>query len=88
MLGQNAGRFLCDPRTWRLRQCKPTHNIIYKARAYTGDDGQTKHEYSTIGAAGSDETGAIARLKLDTLPVSWDGVLYLRQRENDQMSST
>ena len=60
---------------------KPTHNIIYKARAYTGDDGQIKHAYGAIGAAWSDETGAIARLKLDTLPVSWDGVLYLRQRE-------
>jgi hypothetical protein len=66
---------------------KPTHNIIYKARAYTGDDGQTKHAYGTIGAAWSDETGAIARLKLDSIPVTWDGVLYLRARENDQTSS-
>jgi hypothetical protein len=33
---------------------KPTHNIIYKARSYQGEDG------------------------------SWDGVLYLRQREEAQ----
>lgn len=43
--------------------------------------------YRTIDAAWSNETGTIARLKLDTQPVSWDGVLYLRHRKNSQTSS-
>ncbi|SMX33384.1 hypothetical protein [Maliponia aquimaris] len=59
----------------------PTHNLIYKARAYSGEDGQTKHVYGVIGAAWSDESGAITRLKLDTVPATWDGVLYVRARE-------
>ena len=60
---------------------KPTHNIIYKARRYQAEDGSTKHAYSTIGAAWPDEHGQINRIKLDTIPVTWDGILYLRTRE-------
>ncbi len=60
---------------------KPTHSVIYKARSYQADDGTTKHAYGTLGAAWADENGQINRIALDTLPVSWDGVLYLRPRE-------
>lgn len=60
---------------------KPTHNLVYKARSYTGEDGQTKHVYATIGAAWPGDDGLLNRIKLDTIPVSWDGTLYLRARE-------
>jgi hypothetical protein len=65
----------------RLTMSKPTHNIIYKARSYQGEDGQTKHAYGTIGAAWSDDQGQISRIQLDSIPIRWDGALYLRQRE-------
>lgn len=65
---------------------KPTYNIIYKARSYTAEDGSTRHAYSTIGAAWPDEDGTLNRLQLDTIPVNWDGVLYLRPREEKAAS--
>ncbi len=57
----------------------PTHNVIYKARTYAGDDGKPRNAYGTIGAAWCAEDGI--RIRLDTVPVSWDGMLYLRERE-------
>ena len=60
---------------------KPTFNVIYKARSYAGEDGKQRHAYQTIGAAWSDDNGGIARIRLDTVPVSWDGTLYLRERQ-------
>lgn len=65
---------------------KPTYNVIYKARSYTAEDGSNRYAYSTIGAAWADETGQINRLQLDTIPVTWDGVLYLRAREEKASS--
>ncbi len=60
---------------------KPSHSLVYKARSYTAEDGTSKNVYATIGAAWSDDTGQIATLRLDTIPVTWDGTLYLRARE-------
>lgn len=60
---------------------RPSHNLIYKARSYTDETGQPRHAYGTIGAAWSDEQGEITSIKLDTLPIHWDGMLYLRVRE-------
>ncbi|WP_130402688.1 hypothetical protein [Thalassococcus sp. S3] len=60
---------------------KPTHNIIYKARSYETDAGEVKFAYGAIGAAWSDEDGAVSRIKLDSVPVNWDGFLYLRTRD-------
>lgn len=65
---------------------KPTHNIIYKARSYTADDGTTRNAYGTIGAAWSDDDGHISRIQLDTTPTRWDGVMYLRAREEKASS--
>ncbi len=59
----------------------PTHNVIYKARTYTGEDGQPRNAYATIGAAWCSDDGT--RIRLDTIPVSWDGMIYLREREDD-----
>ena len=62
-----------------MSSSKPTHNVIYKARTYTDGDGNPKHAYGTIGAAWCAEYGT--RIRLDTIPVSFDGMIYLRKRE-------
>ncbi|MBW4985854.1 hypothetical protein KZZ07_25250 [Mameliella sp. CS4] len=58
---------------------RPTHNVVFRARSYTGEDGNTRHAYHTIGAAWSGDDGI--RIRLDTVPVTWDGTLYLRERQ-------
>ncbi|WP_143747411.1 hypothetical protein [Marinibacterium profundimaris] len=60
---------------------KPTHSVVYKARSYTASDGQQRNAYDTIGAAWPDDAGQINRIQLDTIPINWDGALYLRSRE-------
>lgn len=60
----------------------PTHNVIYKARAYTDKEGNARNAYSTIGAAWCAEDGS--RIRIDTIPVNWDGMIYLRVRETDE----
>lgn len=60
---------------------RPTHNVVFRARSYTGEDGKNRHAYQTIGAAWPDEQGQLTRIRLDTVPVSWDGTLYLRERQ-------
>lgn len=59
----------------------PTHNVIYKARNYTDHDGIARNAYAKIGAAWCGEDGT--RIRLDTVPVAWDGMLYLREREDE-----
>ena len=68
-------------RSHHQSRSKPSHTLVYKARSYTADDGATKTVYATIGAAWLDDAGQIATLRLDTIPVTWDGTLYLRARE-------
>ena len=60
---------------------RPTHNVVFRARSYTGEDGKTRNAYQTIGAAWPDEHGQLTRIRLDTMPVTWDGTLYLRERQ-------
>ena len=66
---------------------QPTHSIIYKARSYQDQDGQTKNVYGTIGAAWPDKDGNLSMIRLDTIPVSWDGTLYLREPTEDQKAA-
>ncbi|HEV2553238.1 MAG TPA: hypothetical protein VGV17_05720 [Bosea sp. (in: a-proteobacteria)] len=59
----------------------PTDHVIYVRGEFIGDDGKKHLSYGTIGAAWRDEEGQIASVKLDTIPVSWNGVLYFRPRK-------
>lgn len=60
---------------------KPTHNAVYKAGTYTDAEGKERNAYRTIGAAWPDREGQLNRIQLETIPVAWDGVIYLRKRE-------
>ena len=54
---------------------------LYDIRAVTGTyekDGETKKRYATIGAVLETKNGG-QMIKLDTLPVSWDGFAYLNE---------
>ena len=64
-----------------MTKSKPTHNVVFKAGTYTDGDGNQRNAYRTIGAAWPGEQGEISMIRLETLPVSWDGTLYLRQRD-------
>lgn len=64
-----------------MSKSKPTHDVIFKAGSFTGRDGTERNAYRTIGAAWPNDDGAISVIRLDVIPVSWDGTLYLRERE-------
>ena len=54
---------------------------LYDIRAVTGEyekDGETKKRYTTIGAVLETKNGG-QMIKLDTLPVNWDGFAYLNE---------
>ncbi|KRS19759.1 hypothetical protein [Roseovarius indicus] len=55
-----------------------THNVVCKARSYAGEDGITRNACQTIGAAWPDENGQLTRIRLYTVPVSWNGTLLRR----------
>jgi hypothetical protein len=59
----------------------PTDHVIFVRGDFRGNDGKKHLSYGTIGAAWRDEDGQIATVKLDTIPVSWNGVLYFRSRK-------
>lgn len=63
-----------------MSNSKPTHQVIYKAHRFKDEKGKDRNAYRTIGAAWTDEQGQIAVIQLDTLPITWDGRLYLRER--------
>lgn len=63
---------------------KPTHNIVYKARSYTDGEGKTRNVYATIGAAWPDDDGKVNRICLDSIPINWDGVMFLRERQEKE----
>ena len=61
---------------------------LYDVRAKIGEyekDGETKARYTTIGAVLETKNGGTL-LKLDTVPVNWEGFAYLvepyEQKEN------
>lgn len=60
---------------------KPAYDAVYRAGTFIGRDGKERNAYQTIGAAWPGEDGQINRIRLDTIPVSWDGVIYLRARQ-------
>lgn len=54
---------------------------LYDIRAKIGEyekDGETKGRYVTIGAVVQTKAGA-KMIKLDTIPVSWEGFAYLSE---------
>lgn len=54
---------------------------IYDIRAKTGEyekDGETKTRYATIGAVIETKNGG-KMIKLDTMPMNWDGFAYLNE---------
>ena len=63
-----------------MSKTKPTHDAVAKTGSFTGQDGKTRNAYLTIGAAWPGDDGAINRIKLDSLPINWDGMIYLRER--------
>ena len=44
-------------------------------------DGKERNAYRTIGAAWPDKDGGIGCIKLEVLPMQWDGTIYLRPRQ-------
>jgi hypothetical protein len=64
-------------------QTKPTHNLVYKGREFTGEDGQKRHYYPICGAVWPDEEGNLNRVMIDVLPVNFTGVLYIRPRQSE-----
>lgn len=66
---------------------QPTHDAVYRSGTFTGRDGKERSAYQTIGAVWPDENGQINRIRLDAIPVSWDGVIYLRAREAKEGSA-
>lgn len=59
----------------------PTFDAITKAGRFTGQDGKERNAYRTIGAAWPDKDGGIGCIKLEVLPMQWDGTIYLRPRQ-------
>lgn len=54
---------------------------LYDIRAITGEyekDGETKKRYATIGVVLETKNGG-QMIKLETIPVGWDGVAYLNE---------
>ncbi len=64
-----------------MTKSKPTHDAVTKSGSFTGRDGKERSSYRTIGAAWPDENGALNRIRLDAIPIDFDGVIYLRARE-------
>lgn len=53
----------------------------YDIRAKIGEyekDGETKNRYATLGAVIETKNGGLM-MKLDTVPVNWDGVAYFNE---------
>ena len=67
-----------------MTKSKPTHDVVFKSGTFTGNDGKERHAYRTIGAAWPDENGTPNRIRIETVPVHWDGIIYLRPREVDE----
>jgi|APEBP8051073178_1049388.scaffolds.fasta_scaffold47869_2 hypothetical protein len=61
----------------------PTDDIIFKAGEFTGTDGKKRNRYEAIGAAWRGEDGQIDRMRINFIPVTWDGVLYFRSRKTE-----
>lgn len=70
-----------------MTKSKPTHDAVYRSGSFTGRDGNERNAYRTIGAAWPDQNGAISSIRLESIPVQWDGVLYLRQRDDAEAGS-
>ncbi|RAH96052.1 hypothetical protein DLJ53_33430 [Acuticoccus sediminis] len=64
-----------------MTKSKPTHDVVTRVGSFTGRDGKARASYRTIGAAWPDENGAINSIRLDVIPIDFDGVIYLRERE-------
>lgn len=63
---------------------------LYDIRAKIGEyekDGETKGRYVTIGAVVQTKAGA-KMIKLDTIPVSWEGFAYLSEPLKQKESGT
>jgi hypothetical protein len=56
----------------------PSDDVIYKAGEFTGRDGKKRYRYERIGAAWRNEDGQIARVRIASIPIGWDGTLYFR----------
>ena len=66
-----------------MSKTKPTHDAVYRSGSFTGRDGKERNAYGVIGAAWPNDKGELDRIKIDAVPVTWDGIIYLRRREDD-----
>ena len=58
------------------------YDVVAITGTYTGADGKEKKRYATLGAVIETKHGLM--LKLETIPVTWEGMAYLndpRKRE-------
>ena len=63
---------------------------LYDIRAKIGEyekDGETKSRYATIGVVLETKKGG-KMIKLDTIPVNWDGFAYLNHPQDKEEKTT
>jgi len=65
-----------------MKSSKPTHRAICKSGVYTAEDGTTKNRYANIGVAWSNADGSIETIRLNSMPLNWDGVIYMQVNDH------
>ncbi|MEO1420046.1 MAG: hypothetical protein AAFU66_03720 [Pseudomonadota bacterium] len=64
-----------------MNNTQPAFDAITKTGTFTGRDGNQKNSYRTIGAAWTGDDGGVSAIRIDFLPVHFDGAIYLRSRD-------
>jgi hypothetical protein len=59
---------------------KRTHDLVVVTGKYTDKDNNEKSRYQKIGVLFEDDKGL--KVKVDLLPVGWDGWAYLYKAED------
>lgn len=61
-------------------------NVLAKIGTYKDEDGEKKSNWAKVGVTTVTRQGGVA-LKIDTLPVNFDGWLYLATPSDDKFNS-
>ena len=56
---------------------QPTYVAKYKAGTFTGEDGKQRNAYRRLGDAWVNDAGIPSFIRIEALPVHWDGVIRL-----------
>lgn len=63
------------------------YEVVAVTGEYTNKDGETKKRYAKVGVILETKNGPM--LKLETVPLGWDGFAYLNEpKSNEERSST